>query len=321
MREHFYSLTSFLTLSLFLSLFLSACEVGGEKRKIESNDSILVSYFFSEQYAINDEFYRNLFSFIYGGIGAADPKSSTRFWTQPPSGCVYSQQLDTYQWQQFGLRRLINAGTLYIEDSALARQELKLNGLESIMSYYFLSPLQAGVYKLISPGVSGGALQFQQNFTVLNSGSNLRSHRYDSQGNLVESRSLASPNIPDENDPSYRIILDRLSHNALSFSAPEGTDYVKARIKDGSNTSGGDITCFAQPDEVLLIPKGALYSFRTTTQAYLELDFVKVSSVSNVNRLKHGIFVSATRHIQGTFEYTDKDGVKHTENVGLTEIR
>jgi len=317
MRARFKHLFPLLT----LSLFISACEIGGEKRNIESEDSILVSYFFSDQYAINDEFYKNLFSFVYGGMGVANPKSSTNFWTRPPNGCALSQNLDAYQWQQFGLQRLLDVGALSFEDSSQNRESLKFNALNSIMSYYFINPLAEGVYKLISPGVKGGALKFEQEFEVLGSGSNIKVHRFDSSGNLQSSTPLASPEIPNEGDPDYHIILDRLSNNKVSFSAPAGTAYTKLRLKDGSNTSGGDITCFVQPDEVLLVPKGALYTFRTTTQAYMELDFVSVSEIENKSRLAHGIFISSKRHIQGTFEYSDKEGVKHTENVGLVEIR
>lgn len=301
--------------------FLSNCKIADEKREVEQNDAVLVSYLFSNQYAITEPAYKNHFSHLYAGVAAANPETSATYWIKPPSGCNFTQLISEKQTTSLGLRRLIDAGELRIEDKSSKKYPLKFNSLKSLDSYSLSTVFAPANYKLYSPGVENGALKFTQNFKVLGLGSELTLHNFDRSNNLIASTPLASPQIPAPEDASFRLIFDRQSHNVISFNAPAGTSYVKLRLRDGSNLPEGDITCFSKPNDFMVVHIGALNTFRITEQAFMELDFVNSNEITDVNRLKRGIIVSTTRHIQGTFELRDTEGNKHTRFIGLVEIQ
>jgi hypothetical protein len=318
MSRHSRALSFFLTLSLFFSL--GACEITGEKREPGGDDSVLVSYFFSDQYAINDNDYRDFLSFYFGGVVAAAPTSSMELWTRPPTGCFSTSSFINVASNNVGVRRLLDVGTLSLKDPLGAVQALSK---ETDNNYFYVKALTPGTYKLLSPGIKSGALAFEQGFDVLEKGGGVKVYTWlstDTSTPPVE-QALASPAVPAPTDANYKVVFNRLTTNVLSFQAPEGTDYVRLRLRDGSNTSGGDVTCFAKTDEPLVVQQGALYSFRTGTQGHMELDFVTSSTIQDVSRLKRGTVISTMRHFQGTFEYTNSNGIKVTDNIGLVEFR
>ena len=312
------ALSLVLTLSLFFSL--GACEITGEKRVPSGDDSILVSYFFSDQYAINDNDYRDFLSFYFGGVVAAAPTSSMELWTAPPTGCYSTSAFINAASNNVGVRRLLDVGTLSLKDSSDAVHDLSK---ENDNNYYYVKALTPGSYTLLSPGIKSGALAFEQSFDVLEKGGGIKVYTWLTNNTTTPpvEQALASPAVPAPADANYKVIFNRLTTNVLSFQAPEGTDYVRLRLRDGSNTSGGDVTCFAKIDEPLVVQQGALYSFRTGSQGHMELDFVTSSTIQDVSRLKRGSVVSTMRHFQGTFEYTDANGIKVTDNIGLVEFR
>jgi hypothetical protein len=308
----------FLTLSLFFSL--GACEITGEKREPGGDDSVLVSYFFSDQYAIDNTDYRDFLSFYFGGIAAAAPTSSMELWTSPPTGCYSTSSFINVASSNVGVRRLLDVGTLSLKDPTNAVHAMSK---ENDNNYYYVKALTPGSYKLLSPGIKSGALAFEQSFEVLEKGGGIKVYTWltnDTSTAPIE-QALASPAVPAPTDPNHKVIFNRLTNNVLSFQAPAGTDYVRLRLRDGSNTSGGDVTCFAKIDEPLVVQQGALYSFRTGSQGHMEFDFVSSSTLRDVSRLKQGTVVSTMRHFQGTFEYTDSNGIKVTDNIGLVEFR
>jgi hypothetical protein len=308
----------FLTLSLFFSLV--ACEITAEKREPGGDDSILVSYFFSDQYAINDDDYRDFFSFYFGGMAAAAPTSSMELWSSPPTGCFSTSSFINVASNNVGIRRLLDVGTLSLKDPSNAIHALSK---ENDHNYYYVKALTPGPYKLLSPGIKSGALAFEQSFEVLEKGGGIKVYTWltNNTNTPPVEQALASPAVPAPADANYKVVFNRLTTNVVSFVAPSGTDYVRLRLRDGSNTSGGDITCFAKTDEPLVVQQGALHSFRTGSQGHMEFDFVTSSTINDVSRLKRGSVISTMRHFQGTFEYTDTNGIKVTDNIGLVEFR
>jgi hypothetical protein len=312
------ALASFLTVSSFFAL--TACDIIGEKRTVEGDDSVLAAYFFSDQYASDNVSVRDFFSFSYGAVIAAAPTSNMDLWISPPSGCYYTVSFQNAAGGNVGIRRFLDVGTMDVLDSAKRSFEVKKdeNG-----NYFVLQALLPGNYKFKSAGVKNGALAFEQDFTVPEKGGGLKVYAFlnPADTSQVTEQVLTSPALPLTTDPSYKVVFNRMAMNVVSFQAPTGTEYVRLRLRDGSNTAEGDVTCFAKPDEPLRIDNGVLHTFRTGVQGHMELDFVQSSQLSNVPKLKWSTIISSMRHFQGTFEYKDKDGIKHTENVGLVEFR
>jgi hypothetical protein len=304
---------------LILSLsFLVACEIGGEKREVPQDDSVLTSYFFSEQYAIADNDLREALSFMFGAVIAARPSSNFQLWTQPPLGCFASNSYWSAASNNVGIRRMIDVGTLKLR---LPTNQVVNFSKSGNLDYFHTPAVAEGLHTIQSDGVSSGALKFDLPFVALSSGENITAYTTLEGEEDALIQPLSSPAIPSEDEPSHTLVFNRLTTNALTFDAPAQSHYVRVRLKDGSNTSSGDITCLGRVDEALIIPQGALYAFRTGTQGHIEIDFVRVDSISNVSRLKTGIVLSSIRHFQGTFEYMTQDGIKITDNVGLVEFR
>jgi hypothetical protein len=301
-------------------VFIHACEIGGEKRDIPQEDSVIVSYFFSDQYATDNDEYRDFLSFFFGAVVAASPNSSMNLWISPPNGCYYSSSYIGSASREVGIRRYLDIGTLRLKagtDSPLDLNKTPRN------DYYFPQALQTGAHTLISPGMRNGSLAFNHAFEVAEKGGGIQVYTLlpeDGEYVAIE-QPLASPATPAETDANYRIVFNRMTDNAVSFEAPPGTDYVRLRLRDGSNTNAGDVVCFGRPGEAIFINRGVLFSFRTGTQGHMELDFVKSHALRDVSRLKQGQILSTMRHFQGTFEYNNADGIKVTDNVGLIEFR
>ncbi|MEO5668395.1 MAG: hypothetical protein ABIR96_10070, partial [Bdellovibrionota bacterium] len=287
---------------------------------LSTDDSALVSYFFSDQYATNDVAYRDFLSFMFGAVVVAAPSSSMELWTSPPSGCYLSSTFNNVASSNVGVRRFLDAGNITLEATNGTPQELSKNETHN---YFFPTALVSGSYTIRSPGMKNGALAYDQSFEVLPKGGGIKVYTFlnPGEGATPTEQPLASPATPVAGNANYKIIFNRLSTNVISFQAPAGTNYVRLRLRDGSNTAGGDVTCFSKVDEPMLVEQGVLYTFRTGTQGHMELDFVKTSEISDVNKLKHGTIISSMRHFQGTFEYTNRDGIKVTDNVGLVEFR
>jgi len=311
-----------LTLSLFSTL--AACDLSGEKRKLntEEDSSRLISIFFSNQYASENESVRDFFSFFSGVIAASHSKTNTTLWTRPPTGCFKTRDFQGEATYNLGIQRVLNLGTLSLQKPGDIVEEL---GKTEDLDYYYQHALLPGSYVLKSPGTKNGALKFNQPFDVLEKGGNIRVFSYlDPQdSSVVSEQALASPRIPDENDADYKVVFNRLTNNYIQFDAPEGTSYVRTRLRDGANdANNGDYTCYSAPDQAVAILAGKLYGFRSGTQGHLEVDFVKVSELSDKDvKLHSSTILSTMRHFQGTFEYTTNEGLKITQNIGLVEFR
>lgn len=303
--RHFYFLP--------MALLLFSCEINqGGKRDVKSDDSIIISYFFSDQYAIDSDFHQQLFPIFSGAMAAAEPNASLDLWKNPPSGCYFTNSFTSAASSKVGIRRLLDVGELRLKagDTSVPLNQTNDN-------YYFsYASLTSGDFTLLSPGVKNGVLEYEQNFKVLETGGNIKV--YDVNNAEEEPRALASPAVPADGD---RIVFNRFTSSVIGYDAPEGTDLIKLRLRDGSNLSDGDITCFAKMGETLVVPEGSLYTFRTGEQGHMELDFISISSKVNVPRLRESTIISAMRHVQGIFEYQNEDGVDMTENVGILEFR
>lgn len=300
------------TLIASFSLLTSACEINGAKRDTKDESAVIISYFFSDQYAINSEKYQALLPVFSGATAASDPNGTLQYWTAPPSGCYPTPDFSNFAATQVGIRRLLDIGELSLQTP----ESTFPLGHTSDNFYYTFSPLNSGVHTLVSPGLSNGALTYRQDFDVLETGDSIAV--YDLNNPTAPPQTLSSPAVPAETD---RVIFNRLTTSIIGYNAPAGTDFIRLRLRDGSNTAEGDITCFAKPNETLVVPEKSLYSFRTGEQGHMELDFVTVSVRNDVERLKEGAIVSAMRHFQGTFEYEGEDNIKITESVGIVEFR
>lgn len=314
--------TLFLTLSLFGTL--TACELTGDKRKLQTEEdaSVLISIFFSNQYASDNTSVRDFFSFFSGVVAASNSKMNTERFTNPPVGCsrtVEAQGLANYY---LGIQRILNIGTLSLVLPEDAVAELKRT---ENLDYYYENALLPGSYVLKSLGTKNGTLKFDQPFEVMQKGGNIRVFSYlnSNDPSAVSEQLVASPHIPSPSDLDYKVVFNRLSNNYIRFDAPEGTSYVRARLREGPNpTSNGDYTCYSEPDQALEIPAGKLFGFSAGNQGHLEVDFIKVSEISDKSvRLHSSTIISTVRHFQGTFEYTTQEGLKVTQSIGQVEFR
>jgi|GEM_PF-2370764 len=324
--SHLSHISSFVLLASSLAA-LSACEIGTEKRVLPQDDSALVSYFFSDQYAINETAYRDYFSFFFGAVIVADPSSNMELWTNPPSGCFRTSDFGIVASQNVAFKRRLDAGNLRMETLPGIFSSLNKDRAHN---YYFSDALAPGAHSLRSPGLKNGALKFELPFDVLEKGGGIKVYTFLEPGENATptEQPLASPDIPAPGDSNHNVVFNRLSNNVISYNAPAGTDYVRLRLRDGSNTPGsgsrtpdGDITCFAKPDEPLVVPLGALYGFRAGPLGHLELDFVTSSQIKDVAKLKLGTVISTMRHIQGSWESVNQEGISITLDVGLIEFR
>ncbi len=309
-----FSLCKTLRAALFCSiaLLISACEINGGKRDIKNDDSIIISYFFSDQYAIESEFYQKKLSLFWGAMAAADKTGNLRLWKAPPSGCYFTNSFIPIADGNIGIKRRLDVGELKLSfaDTSFPLAQTKDN------FYFTQTSLVPGSYSLKSPGLNNGVLKYNQVFSVLPKEANIQIYNFENSS--APPQSMASPEVPAEDD---RIIFNRFTTSIIAHEAPEGTDYIRLRLTDGSNTAEGDITCFAKPAEALTVPNGALYSFRTTEQGFMEVDFVKIFSVTDIPRVSDSTVISTMRHFQGLVEYKDENGVKITNNVGIIEFR
>jgi len=301
----------FRKLPLLALLFLfSACEINqGRKSELKSDDSIILSIFFADQYATTSPSLRDFFSTFHGTIAAAENFGNLRLLKSPPTLCDYSVNYRNDYTGEMGLKRLLDVGELKVKtgDNPLP--------LRKIDNYYDLDvDLERGANSLQSPGVKNGVLNFEQSFQVLESGGNIRIFEKDDANAPVQN--LVSPEIPEETD---RILFDRNKAYIVQYDAPTGTQYVRVRLRDGTSRAEGDISCFAKLGENLEIVEGALYGFTSGNLGHMEVDFITVSTRTDIPRLQESSIISTMRHFQGTFTYQNGNK-KETLPVGVVEF-
>jgi hypothetical protein len=298
-----------------LCLSLTHCEIAGDKRDGSPiDDSVLMAFFFSEQYALNSEDDRDFLSKFYGRVLAATPDSTFDAWANPELGCDYSANLGV----DVGMRRYLDIGAIALLGGT-ASVDLQRFGISNStgVAYQLSGFLGFGTRTLSTQG-RGEAARYSQAFSIPEGGGNIEVRTGSTD---AEAFRLASPEFPSEGNGDYNLVLQRGQAIHIDYTAPAGTSYVSVRIKDGSNRAEADITCYGTPNGRISIPATALNTFRPGTDGIFELDFVHANLRRNVARVKESIIVSSTRHFQGTIEYYDADNVLRTAELGLVEIR
>jgi hypothetical protein len=304
--------------ALFAFVFfisLTGCELAGEKRDGDPiDDSVIMAFFFSEQYALNSADDRDFLSKFYGRVLAATPDSDFAAWSNPEPGCDYTANENV----NVGLRRYLDIGGIALMggEVALDLGRFGMTGSTGI-AYQYSGFLGFGTRTLATEG-RGLAARYNQAFTIPEGGGGIEVRTGSADAAPFN---LASPEFPSEGNGNYNLVLERGQPIYVDYTAPAGTSYVKLRIKDGSNRNDADITCHGTPSGRITLPASALNTFRTGTDGIFELDFVHASLRRNVARVKESIVVSSTRHFQGTIEYMDSDGVLRSAELGLVEIR
>lgn len=306
------------TFALGLLFFaFSACELAGKKRPTTvGDDSVLMAFFFSTQYALNSQADREVLSSLSGRVVAATPESTFAQWSKPKNVCQYTVNLGV----EVGLRRFLDLGSISVltPQGAVELVRHPLGSAADGTAYELRQFLGFGDHQLSLEG-RGQAGRFTQDFQVPGDLGRAIQVRIGSPS--APAVTLATPEFPQPGEPNYVVVLERGQPHFVDYEAPSGSTYVRLRLSDGSSRDEADITCFGPPNGRIEIPSNALNTFRTGSDGILELDFMHVSLKKDVARVKESIVLSATRHFQGTIFYYDENDIQQRGQMGLIQIR
>ncbi len=281
--------------SLLLIFTLTSCEQA-RTPTVETPESIILTYFLSTQVATEDNELNSVLSEFFGSGLTATPDSSVALWTQPESLCDYSENF----FLEIQPKRYLPLGELELSRGT---ESVRIPAHSSDYSWGFSGRLSPGIYGLMPDGANGTA-RFQQSFEVLPSTDGIEVF----SGNLANPAfPLPSPRIPASDDPHFELQFSRSQPLMLRAEAPENTDYLRLRLRDGSNRNMGDLTCYAKADETISISPSLLGSFRTGSDGLLQVDFISVSHLQNTARVQDSVVVSVTRQLHGSLEFLNNN--------------
>lgn len=300
----------------FAAFLLIGCEVNGSKREVKTQDSIVISMVNTFQFATNSSEYQRIFPYTQSFSAAADSGSSMGLQVSPGFGCYQTKLLEEVSQQQMLIQRFFDVGSVKIKDSE--NETTTLTKSEGNIYYTFM-PLPSGRTTISSDGVRNGSLKMSNNFTVLSREADIAVVEVNTNNEAINTYPMVSPEIPDEED---RIVFHRDGINAVVYNAPEGTDFVKVTLSDGRGREEIDarLTCIFPPEETNWINSKLLRRMRSTDEASLKVEFIRVQEIRDVARLKVGHIVSSMAHIQGSIVYSDGEETT-TDRFGVVEIR
>jgi hypothetical protein len=289
----------------FALTLLSACDlVGGGKRKTSATQSdpetnVVIPYFVSTRYAIDLQNAPEALSSFSGQIPVATADSTFKNWTEPKYGCKFSSD-DGVAVTPI---RAIDLGKLFLRGPGIGEVAIPNGGSPNFDYWAGGLAFTLGQSYSLQPQGSGGTLNFIQAFKVLNHGTGLTIQN-SSAGSLER---IPAPTVPASSDPDYTIQLDRTDSASFNYTAPEGTNYVRILLSDGSSSREGSVICYGSPKGPISIP--ALPFFKATGDGFMSIDFVSLSRRTDVSPARESIVLSITRQVHGRMDFY-MDGTK-----------
>ena len=297
---------------LALSITLISCEVGKSRKpeEVKSSNAVLPQFTFMQFGLSNWEALREVSSGFSGITWVAPEGSSFNNITKPPMGeCRFSSEVNQLG---FSPLRALNVGDLKLRGDEFP--EVTLTKSDAPYYSFGLEPAMlkfGGNFVIETAGVQD-RMKWSQTFKVPALGSNFKIRRSDSTQFTLPAPQYrpAEPNPqvgPWPVPPEDIAVLDKTQDFFLDYQTPEGTSYVRMIISDGSNDHRGSVTCFGDPKGPIWVPAGQLNFFKSTDQALMYIDFVSLSSKTDITNVNESLITSVTRHLHGRLDLSLKD--------------
>jgi hypothetical protein len=303
-----------ITLTLFCLVLFQSCKIAGSKRPTETpNETTVMNYFSSEQYKFETpgyqagEVFSDALSSLYGIALVADQSASFSNLVSPPFGCAFG----TSAGLNFEPKRVVDIGKFRLSGFGLNEVEIPKDKESVSQSIY--GSLSRGDYELKNDGVNGN-LAFRQSFKVPASGNQIRVYT-----GTRASQTLATPNIPQPEDPNYTVVVDKTEGLTIDFEPPQDANFVRIQISDGTSKPESNVICYGPLDKPINIEKGRLNYFRSTEDGVLYIDFVHVSLRTDIEKIKESVVVSHSRQVHGLVDFY-LENVKQTVRFGVLKF-